>query len=80
MIQDNVYHGNIAAYERMKATIEQTYPHGWFVGIADDRVVGAAADFRELERLILTQGKDPRHVLVVEAGIAYPEHVTIFTF
>ena len=30
---------NEAAYKRLKLTIDQTYPKGWFVGIADDRIV-----------------------------------------
>lgn len=75
---DTEYERNSAAYGRLKETISQTYPHGWFVGIAGDQVVGAAADFRALESLLRTQGKDPRRVLVVEAGVNYPEYVTIF--
>src|SRR5690349_14898305 len=51
------YERNRAAYERLKESISQTYPHGWFVGIADEQVVGAAADFRALESLLRTQGK-----------------------
>lgn len=69
---------NNAAYQRMKETINQTYPRGSFVGIADDQIVGAAANFRDLECLLQAQGRDPRRILVVEAGVAYPEHVTIF--
>jgi len=68
---------NRAAYNRLKDTISRTYPHGWFVGIADEQVVGAAADFRALESLLREQGKDPRRVLVVQAGVGYPEYVTI---
>jgi hypothetical protein len=69
---------NHAAYQRLKETIKQTYPRGWFVGLADDQVLAAAADFRELEGLLRAQGKDPRTVLVVEAGVDYPDYVTIF--
>ena len=75
---DTEYERNNAAYGRLKGTISQTYPHGWFVGIADEQVVGAAADFRTLESLLRDQGKDPRRVLVVQAGVDYPEYVTIF--
>ncbi len=62
----------------LKETIGKTYPHGWFVGISDDKVIGAAANFRDLECLLRERGKDPRQVLVVEAGVNYPEYVTIF--
>ncbi len=69
---------NTKAYQRLKGTIKETYPRGWFAGIADDQVVGAAATFRELEHLLREQGRDPRNVLVVEAGIDYPDYATIF--
>ena len=69
---------NDTAYRRMKERIDEKHPQGWFVAIADDQVVAAAADFHELERVLRAQGKDPRRVLVVEAGVDYPEFVTIF--
>jgi len=76
---DTEYERNSAAYSRLKETIARTYPHGWFVGIADEHIIGAAADFRGLESLLRTQGIDPRRVLVVQAGVDYPEYVTIFS-
>lgn len=75
---DAEYERNGAAYGRSKETISRTYPPGWYVGIADEQIVGAAADFRALESHLRTQGKDPRRVLVVQAGVDYPEYVTIF--
>jgi hypothetical protein len=68
---------NKATYQRLKETIRKAYPQGWFVGIADDQIVGAAADFRALEADLRARGKDPRRVLVVEAGVDYPEYVNI---
>jgi hypothetical protein len=75
---DAEYERNSAAFGRLKESISQTYPHGWFVGIADEQVVGAVAEFRVLESLLRSQGKDPRRVLVVQAGVDYSEYVTIF--
>ena len=69
---------NNMAYQRLRETIKQTYPQGWFVAIADDQVIGAAPSFRDLERMLRSQGTDPRTTLVVEAGVTYPEYVTIF--
>jgi hypothetical protein len=69
---------HMAAYRRMKGAIDTTYPKGSFVAIADDQVVGTSAIFGELERQLRAQGRDPRQVLVVEAGVNYPEQVTIF--
>ena len=68
---------NNAAYQRMKALIAQTYPRGWFVAIADEQIVGAASNFRELESLLQAQGTAPQSALVVEAGVDYPDYVTI---
>ena len=67
-----------AASRRLMERIDATYPRGWFVAIGDDRIVAAAADFRELEGMLRELGKDPRDNLVVEAGVARPEYVTIF--
>jgi hypothetical protein len=69
---------NQLTYQRLKDTINRTHPKGCFVAIADDRVVATASSFRELERSLLALGKDPRAVLVVEAGVDVPEYVTIF--
>jgi hypothetical protein len=74
--QENQHNND--TYRRLKETIGQTYPRGWFVGLADDQIVAAAADFRELEAMLRAQGRDARQVLVVEAGVDYPESATIF--
>jgi hypothetical protein len=66
------------AQRHLRQVIDQTHPHGWFVAIDEDQVVGAAATFGELEGLLRAEGLDPRRLLVVEAGIDYPENVTIF--
>jgi hypothetical protein len=67
------------AYQRLKDSIRQTYPQDWFVAIADKRVLAASADFRELKVLVRAEGFDPRNVLIVEAGVTYPEFVDIFS-
>ncbi len=69
---------NNIAYRRMKAAIDASHPQGWFVAISDDQVLAAAVDFHELEAMLRAQGRDPRNALVVEAGVDYPEYVTIF--
>ena len=67
----------MAAYRRLKATIDAKYPEGWFVAIDDD-VIASAPDFESLEQSLRASGRDPREVLVVEAGVNYPDYVTIF--
>jgi len=78
MSETTEYERNYVAYRRLKDNISKSYPSGWFVGIADDHVIAAAADFAGLEKLLRAQGKDPRNVLVVQAGVDYPDYVTIF--
>ena len=69
---------NNAAFRRMEQDIKQTFPHGQFVAIADEKIVGDSADFMTLYRALKTSGRDPRTVLIVQAGFDYPERVTIF--
>lgn len=69
---------NMETYRRLKTAIEQTYSPGWFIGIADDQIVGAAEKFPELTAHLRSRGLDPRQVMVVEAGVDYPENVTIY--
>lgn len=73
MIGNEEYWRNNAAYLRMKETIGQTYPKGWWVGIFDEQVVAAAADIRELQGDLRQKGYDPRRVLHVEAGVDPPD-------
>lgn len=69
---------NDTAFRRMEEEIKRTYPHGHFVAIADERIVGDADDFMTLHRALKAGGRDPREVLIVQAGFEYPEYVTIF--
>jgi hypothetical protein len=62
----------------MEQAIKQNYPHGHFVAIADEKIVGDADDFMTLHRALKAVGRDPRQVLIVQAGLEYPERVTIF--
>lgn len=68
---------NEAAYRRLKESIKQSYPPGWFVGVAQNQMVGAAAAFSDLERELRQKGFDPRDVLIVQAGTEYPAELTI---
>ncbi len=66
---------NEEAYRRLKPTIDQTYPRGRFVAIDKGEIVGDAATFSELDNALLAQGKTSRYILVVEAGVDYPDYV-----
>lgn len=70
---------NQAAYRQLSGFIQKTYPHGRFLAIAEGKIVADAARFDELNSLLLQMGNQSPDVLVVQAGVDYPDAVTIFT-
>jgi hypothetical protein len=70
---------NEAAYERLKPSIDQTYPAGRFVAIHEGRIVGDAASFVELDRMLTANGLTSPEILVIQAGVDYPDYVDILT-
>ena len=69
---------NQAAFRRLAALINETYPHGRFVAIAGGKIIADAASFAELESSLKSLGHDSADVLVVQAGVEYPESAVIF--
>jgi len=70
-------HINHAAYHQLREVINKDYPKGHFVAISSGRIVADAHRFEELNDLLHRLGNDSRDVLIVQAGIDYPETVTI---
>jgi hypothetical protein len=70
---------NQAAYRRLAASINQTYPAGRFVAIAGGQVVADAERFDELHSRLIALGIAPPEALIVEAGVEYPDLVVIFS-
>jgi hypothetical protein len=69
---------NQTAYRQLKDTIAKTYPHGRFLAIASGQIVADADGFTSLRSLLSARGIDPAQVLIVQAGIDYPETAVIF--
>jgi hypothetical protein len=69
---------NQAAYRQLRDSINQTYPLGRFVAVSHGQIVANAEDFDALRGTIRHMGKDPSQVLVVQAGVEYPEDAIIF--
>ena len=69
---------NQAALRRLRSTIDASYPKGRFVAIGDDRILGDAATFEELESTLRALGRKPGESLVVVVGAELPDYVTIF--
>jgi len=70
---------NQAAYRHLRSSINQTYPAGRYVAIAGGQIVADAASFEELDTMLHRMGQHSTDVLVVQAGIDYPEAVVIFS-
>ena len=69
---------NQAAYMRLRDAIARDYPRGHLVAIFGGKIVGDADHFETLRKLLQNQNIDPTQALMVEAGVEYPEYVTIF--
>ncbi len=70
---------NQSAFRQLKASISSTYRAGRYVAISDGTIVGDAEDLESLCSKLRVMGKDPRHVLIVQAGVDYPEYADIFS-
>jgi chromosome condensin MukBEF MukE localization factor len=69
---------NQATFRRLKPVIDERYPAGRFVSIDDGDVIADAGDFQSLVDRIQECGKEPENVLIVQAGVNYPEETVIF--
>ncbi len=69
---------NHVAYRRLKDTIARAYKPGRFVAIAGGHIVADADSFGGLRACLAVLGKDSPEVLVVQAGVDYPETAVIF--
>jgi hypothetical protein len=69
---------NQTAFRQLRQHIQNTYPPGRFVAISEGKIIAEAARFEELNSLLHQMGKHSPDVLVVQAGVEYPETVTIF--
>jgi hypothetical protein len=70
---------NQTAFRRLKEKIDKTYPQGRFIAISGGQIIADANGFEELDSLLQKAGKDPAQVLIVQAGVEYPETAIIFS-
>jgi hypothetical protein len=63
----------------LKETLVPTFGIGRFVAIANGQIIADAADFTELRSRLAEMGKEPAKVLIVQAGVDYPEKAIIFS-
>jgi hypothetical protein len=70
---------NQAAYRQLSTFIRNTYPHERYLAISGGKIIAGAARFEVLNSLLDQMGNHSPEVLVVQAGVEYPDAVTIFT-
>lgn len=65
--------------EESKREIDRRFPRGRFVAMEAGQVVADAENHRALVELLRTQGKSPRGLFIVQAGVDYPASAVIFS-
>jgi hypothetical protein len=76
---DEAHERNQAAFRRMKASLDEQYPPGRFLALAEEQVVADAPTIDSLIGKLAERGVDRQRTLVVQAGINYPTEAVIFT-
>jgi len=69
---------NQGAFRRLSDFIKKNYPMGRYLAISDGKIIADAGSFEELNSILHNMGHHSAEVLVVQAGVDYPEKVTIF--
>jgi hypothetical protein len=65
-------------YEDQKQEIDRRFPSGRFVAVEGGVPVADAGSHRELVQKLQAQGKTPKDLLIVQAGVEYPSSAIIF--
>ncbi len=68
----------IEQYKAARREIDGRFPTGHFVAVEGGQVVADAPSHRLLVEILCTNGKNPKDMLVVQAGVQYPESAVIF--
>jgi hypothetical protein len=65
--------------EKARRDIDRRFPAGQFVAIEQGCVVADAETHRKLVEKLVSQGKRPKNLLIVQAGVVYPDSAIILT-
>ncbi len=65
-------------YTEVLREIAQRFPVGRFVAVESGQVVADAETHRKLVADLQGLGKSPKDMLIVQAGVEYPESAVIF--
>ena len=64
-------------YKDLKKEIDSRFPSGHFVAVESGQVIADAGSHRELVQKLEAVGKSPKDMLIVQAGVEYPESAII---
>jgi len=79
MIAPNTGNAASAAwYTEHKQMIDRRFPAGRFVAVEEGQIVADAESHRLLVESLQQQGKSPKDLLIVQAGVDYPDAAVIF--
>jgi hypothetical protein len=67
-----------SVYAEIKPAIDPQYPPGRFVAVDGGKVVADAPTHRELTTQLRSRGLSPKNMLIVQAGVEYPQSAVIF--
>ena len=65
-------------YNEAKRDIDRRFPAGRFVAVEMGQVLADAESHQKLVEQLQRQGKSPQGLLIVQAGVDYPESAVIF--
>jgi hypothetical protein len=69
---------SVERYEYAKKEVDRQFPAGRFVAVESGRIVADADSHRQLVEKLHAQGKTPKDLLIVQAGVDYPDSAVIF--
>ena len=70
--------GPVTEYKDQKQEIDRRFPLGRFVAVEQGAPIADGASHRELVEKLQALGKSPKDLLIVQAGVEYPESAVIF--
>lgn len=79
MIAPNTGNDASAAwYAEHKQVIDRGFPAGRFLAVEQGQIIADAESHDMLVEVLKRQGKSPKDLLIVQAGVHYPDTAVIF--
>jgi hypothetical protein len=69
--------GQLPDYEKLKDEIDSRYPSGRFVALRAGQVIADSESHPSLVKQLQALGETPQNMLIVQAGVEYPESALI---